>query len=814
MEFNCFICNLKLTQLEQFFMHLKIYHSLQSNSMYKCGVINCSQQFTSFRSFSKHMKSEINNFNPINSKSLNNENLPSNVTMEVDSPENYSNSVVHDEMSHVPSINVRLLKDSLLKFTLRYYGKPNFSRKITLELQTDVIQLITKVIAEEIETKIMTNCTNPHIKKSLNIITDFCKNPFIDINTEYRFLKHLEDKELYEKPKIITLNNTVENIVLNNINTIDEKKSKGVIFPIKFQLKKYFELDGVLNSFLDNHNSINMNSGYTNFLNSELWKQKMLLHPNKLVIPYFLYFDEFEVNNPLGPHSSSILGVYYSFPTAPHWLRSNLKNIFIAALFNSKDLKSLGNDKVFYKLIDELIDLENNGVELKFADKCVKLYFSIGLIVGDNLGVNTVLGFSKSFSANHFCRFCCMPKSSTGVLASEIVSSLRNKINYSEDVLKNDLKLTGINENSIFNIISSFHVVENYSVDLMHDIFEGICIYNMCHIILNLINAGFFSLETLNSRKQSFDYGESEVGNMSPPLKMFNLSNKNIKMTAREMQTFVNIFSILVGDFVPQNDPVWRFFINFIEIIDLLLLSNYDDHRILLLEDRIKYHNTKYVELFKDALKPKHHLLTHYCRIIKKSGPLKYIWSYNFESKHKQLKAYTKNINSRINISISLGIKFCINFSELICNFDINSYTVYTPMSVAFSIYSSKYIEQIRDVCPNKNLDIMHSSLIYDKIILFGTIYKIDNVLITNENELSVYLLRQIICLNEKTIKLFCQRLDIIGYDKHLACYKVNKVKREQYVIKNVNEFKGPPIHLYNFPSYIHHSNLIRLKYF
>jgi len=82
---------------------------------------------------------------------------------------------------------------------------------------------------------------------------------------------------LYEKPKIITLNNTVENIVLNTINTIDEKKSKGVIFPIKFQLKKYFELHGVLNSFLDNHNSINMNNlGYTNFLNSELWKQNYI----------------------------------------------------------------------------------------------------------------------------------------------------------------------------------------------------------------------------------------------------------------------------------------------------------------------------------------------------------------------------------------------------------------------------------------------------------------------------------------------------------------------------------------------------------
>ncbi|KAF0758196.1 Uncharacterized protein FWK35_00010293 [Aphis craccivora] len=134
-------------------------------------------------------------------------------------------------------------------------------------------------------------------------------------------------------------------------------------------------------------------------------------------------------------------------------------------------------------------------------------------------------------------------------------------------------------------------------------------------------------------------------------------------------------------------------------------------------------------------------------------------------------------------------------------------------MSVAFPIYSSKYVEEICYLCPNKNLDIMHDSLIYDKIMLFSTMYKIDNVLLTNENELSDYLLKQIICLNERTIKFFCQTLDIIGYDKYLARYKVNKVRRAQYVIRNVNEFKGPPIHLYNFPSYINHLNIIRLKY-
>jgi hypothetical protein len=51
---------------------------------------------------------------------------------------------------------------------------------------------------------------------------------------------------------------------------------------------------------------------------------------------------------------------------------------------------------------------------------------------------------------------------------------------------------------------------------------------------------------------------------------------------------------------------------------------------------------TKYVQLFNDCLKQKHHFLTYYCNIIKLSGPLKYLLTYNFESKHRELKSYSK----------------------------------------------------------------------------------------------------------------------------------------------------------------------------
>lgn len=36
------------------------------------------------------------------------------------------------------------------------------------------------------------------------------------------------------------------------------------------------------------------------------------------------------------------------------------------------------------------------------------------------------------------------------------------------------LSVTGIAEESIFNEVLYFHVVENYSVDIMHDLLEGV----------------------------------------------------------------------------------------------------------------------------------------------------------------------------------------------------------------------------------------------------------------------------------------------------------------------------------------------------
>lgn len=87
------------------------------------------------------------------------------------------------------------------------------------------------------------------------------------------------------------------------------------------------------------------------------------------------------------------------------------------------------------------------------------------------------------------------------------------------------------------------------------------------------------------------------------------------------MMTFVFYFSLMVGDLIPEDDTIWIFFLNFLEIIEILLSSQFSNGSILHLQRLIEKHNSEYVSLFKDTLKPKHHLLVHYPTVIKNSGP-------------------------------------------------------------------------------------------------------------------------------------------------------------------------------------------------
>lgn len=165
------------------------------------------------------------------------------------------------------------------------------------------------------------------------------------------------------------------------------------LLSLKTNLKAFFELPNVYETALNFTNkATNTTDVLISFLNGTTWKKIRSLFTNKTVFPLFLYYDDCEMGNPLGSHSGihKMGCVYYSVPALPPEYLSSLENIFVAYLFHLDDRGTykINNDKMYKALIDELIDLQTNGISICVNSEIHHIYFALGLVLGDNLGLN------------------------------------------------------------------------------------------------------------------------------------------------------------------------------------------------------------------------------------------------------------------------------------------------------------------------------------------------------------------------------------------------------------------------------------------
>lgn len=189
--------------------------------------------------------------------------------------------------------------------------------------------------------------------------------------------------------------------------------------------------------------------------------------------------------------------------------------------------------------------------------------------MGDNLGLNSALGFTESFNANHFCRLCKISKNDSYSCPVEKTDLLRTEQNYNNDLLLN-MRETGVKENSVWNKIHYFHVTTNVALDKMHDFDEGVYKYGMSHILYHYIYVmKDISLNTLNERLKGFDYASNNISNRPPSLRQDEIKKKTLSFSASEMSNFVVLFPFIIGEDV-SHDDVWEYYLILRKIHDLI----------------------------------------------------------------------------------------------------------------------------------------------------------------------------------------------------------------------------------------------------
>ncbi|KYN28190.1 hypothetical protein ALC57_02390 [Trachymyrmex cornetzi] len=388
----------------------------------------------------------------------------------------------------------------------------------------------------------------------------------------------------------------------------------------------------------------------SNIIQSPLWKNINDIH---LVLPLFIYFDDVEPDNHTGSHAGdhSFGALYYQIPCIPQHHMSSLENIFISSIFLSDD-RYLNNGNAFRPIINELKDLQDNGI-------LVLVYFCFCLLLANNLGFYSITGFTESFNANYYCRFCKEHKLVMKRQVRENVSLLRNKKNYETDILINDVSLNGIKDQCVWNEFQSYHVVTNLVTDLMHDILEGVCHYDLYAILEEMINVKkYFTLQTLNERIQNFVY-DFDIGDKPSVIIFNNIRGQKLKMSALEMLFFVRHFGLMIGDLLPEGEEVWQLYIRLVQILDIVTAPFVDKDLTTYLATLIAEHHGLYCKLFVESLKPKYHFMIHYPRIMNLIGPLIHVWSMRMEGKHRPvIKQVAKATNCRKNLPFNLAARF------------------------------------------------------------------------------------------------------------------------------------------------------------
>ncbi|OXU27707.1 hypothetical protein TSAR_015468 [Trichomalopsis sarcophagae] len=281
----------------------------------------------------------------------------------------------------------------------------------------------------------------------------------------------------------------------------------------------------------------------------------------------------------------------------------DLLRTFIKDIYNHFLLKQLEN-RVLKVLSADITNHirstfeKETGLDLSINNKTYKVYFITNLVLGDNLGQNEILGFVKSFVNTPCCRMCEADGRQIKSLTCEKNELLRNAEKYENYFENLNYRWKGVTEKCIFNNIRDFNVVQNSSVDIMHDVFEGVANKVMAQIILKLVEVKCIKIEYINAKLRTIDF-QFENTNVPIDIRLDYVKlYKRLRMSASESLCFTRYFGLIVGNAIVEDHVVWPLYSSLRGIIDIVTSPTITEECFLHLNALIKELNSLYIDLF------------------------------------------------------------------------------------------------------------------------------------------------------------------------------------------------------------------------
>lgn len=455
--YNCESCDISFENIKYYISHVKITHS--DANQFHCGNTSCLRNFKSINSLINHIKAKHSGTETRPPKKNRKVNV---VKRHIENEKKTSlNDSVNEDNIFEPNIDDTLDNEINLYpptentyngisfnewnyFATKIYHYPDVCRVRALKIVNDAGNLSKDALNHTFSS--LSNYFSSDAcdmnEESKRKVLEYLKNSIenysnqIDnFKTEHNIFKFFETERTFIKPTSYLLGERQDFRKFNEKTTLEMIPVTAQFIELRRVLKNFFELPSIFEETFQYIESLKNSTIISNFIQGDLWKSLSLNDDDKTVYPLFLYFDDYENNNPLGSHKGiSKCGAFYiSIPCLPPKLQAKRENISLFVLFNTLDRKFAKNEVIFSKIKDELEFLEKTGITINLPNGPKQLYFRLSLLIVDNLGIRYLLGFSESFNQKKFCQLCEIKKPNINCVLKESQSILRTETSYELD---------------------------------------------------------------------------------------------------------------------------------------------------------------------------------------------------------------------------------------------------------------------------------------------------------------------------------------------------------------------------------------------
>lgn len=578
-------------------------------------------------------------------------------------------SIIFQPQQSISEAATNEYKDQLNEFTSSIL-KLNLKQKdqdAVFKLSTGLIESYRKV------NEVWSTVYGP--AESLEVTTDIFRQHIQKYKSKYQRNKNFNSKERFVMPVEKAIGTRwelkrVKNLANRFIRVPRLIQCTMQYAPILNTLKSLFLCEEFYDMYFKYNESDRSNcagldgtKNYTCFSSGSVFASTDFFKSNPTCLQLQIGVDDFEVCNPLQSKSNhhKICAVYFSIHNLPAKFQSKLNNIYLVCLCNTDDLKSKQTDinNIWQLIRDEILDLEENGIHVR-GGRNVK--GTLVHAVFDNLGANVGLGFSGGFNSKKYCRFCLSYKTQCETITRESECALRTIENYerSLDTIDNSEKVNyeetdGVKFYCVLSDLNHFHIIQNATVDAMHDLNEGCIPRFLSNFFKFCFKNKIFSRDELENLAKFYDYGTLDSSNVPSRI---DLEKKSLgQNAAQSMCLFRHLpFILIKWKDHPKLKEVWECYGALLFICEVAYSYEITETELKKFEEAVDTHLKLFQKIFQVSLSPKQHFLIHYATVIRAVGPTIFYNMFRFDSKHKVFKnfRYATNNFKAINKSLAL----------------------------------------------------------------------------------------------------------------------------------------------------------------